>query len=79
MDLDRAHVLTNDSALIAYCDYAHRQIFRIYGQYELGFDDTYDEVAYAFAYVAVEGAFSAESLQWAPEDPPNRESAEQGK
>ena len=78
MDLDRALELVNDASLTAYCDYVHSQVFRIYGEYELGFDDTYDEVAYAMAFVAVEMALDAESFEFVPDDPSNRPKGEQG-
>jgi hypothetical protein len=66
MDIDRALELVNDPAMNAYCDYVHNEVFRVYGQYELGFDETYDEVAYAFAFVAVELALDAEEFEFVP-------------
>jgi hypothetical protein len=68
MDIDRALELVNDSAMNAYCDYVHNQVFRAYGEYEPGFDETYDEVVYAFAFVAVELAFGAEEFEFVPHD-----------
>jgi len=78
MDLDRALELVNDASLNAYCDYVHSQVFRIYGEYEPGFDDTYDEVAYAMAFVAVEMALDGESFEFVPNDPPKSSEGEQG-
>lgn len=68
MDLDRALEIVNDASMNAYCDYVHTQVFRVYGEYEMGFDDTYDQVVYAFAYVAVELALDAELLEFVPDD-----------
>ena len=69
MDLDRALEIVNDASLNAYCDYVHSQVFRVYGQYELGFDDTYDEVVYALAFVAVEMALDGESFEFVLDSP----------
>ena len=68
MDLDKALDIVNDPSMNAYCDYVHNEIFRNYGQYEPGFDDTYDEVAMAFAFVAVEVALNGEMLEFVPKD-----------
>jgi hypothetical protein len=72
MDLDRALEIVNDASMNAYCDYVHTQIFRVYGEYEIGFDETYDQVVYAFAYVAVELALDTELLEFVPDDQPRR-------
>jgi hypothetical protein len=72
MDLDRALEIVNDGSMNAYCDYVHSRVFQSYGEYEFGFDDTYDEVAYAQAYVAVEMALDDESFEFVPDDPPRR-------
>jgi hypothetical protein len=77
MDLDRALEIVNDASLNAYCDYVHSQIFRIYGQYEPGFDDAYDEVVYALAYVAVEMALDEGAFEFVPEDAQNMDDGEQ--
>jgi len=68
MDLDRALEIVNDASMTAYCDYVHSQVFSVYGQYETGFDSTYDEVVYALAFVAVELALDGESLEFVPDD-----------
>jgi hypothetical protein len=68
MDLDKALDIVNDPSMNAYCDYVHNEIFRNYGQYEPGFDDTYDEVVMAFAFVAVEVALNGEILEFVPKD-----------
>jgi hypothetical protein len=68
MNLDRALELVNDASMNAYCDYIHATVFANYGEYEPGIDETYDEVAYAFAYVAVELALDAEFFEFVPED-----------
>jgi hypothetical protein len=68
MNLDRALEIVNDPSMNAYCDYVHNEIFRNYGQYELGFDDMYDEVALAFAFVAVEVALNDEMFEFVPKD-----------
>lgn len=76
MDLDKALEIVNDPSMNAYCDYVHNEIFRNYGQYELGFDETYDEVVMAFAFVAVEVALNGEMLEFVPKDDrPDPESA----
>lgn len=77
MDLDRALEIVNDASLNAYCDYVHSRVFNVYGQYEFGFDDTYDEVVTALAFVAVELALDDESFEFVPDDPPRREEGEQ--
>jgi hypothetical protein len=68
MNLDKALEIVNDPSMNAYCDYVHNEIFRNYGQYELGFDDMYDEVAMAFAFVAVEVALNDEMFEFVPKD-----------
>jgi hypothetical protein len=68
MDLDRALELVNDKSMNAYCDYVHATVFTTYGEYEPGIDETYDEMVYAFAYVAVELALDAECFEFVPED-----------
>ena len=68
MDIDRALQIVNDPAMNAYCDYVHNRVYRVYGEYEPGFDDTYDQVAYAAAFVAVEMALDAESFEFVPDD-----------
>jgi hypothetical protein len=70
MDLDRALEIVNDPSLNAYCDYVHSQVFSVYGQYEFGFDPTYDEFVYAFAFVAIELALGEEMLEFVPDDEP---------
>jgi hypothetical protein len=76
MNLEKAIELVNDASLVAYCDYVQHQVFRVYGEYEPGLDATYDEVAYAWAYVAVEDAFADEPVEYVPDDPPSAEQQE---
>jgi hypothetical protein len=76
MNLDRALEIVNDSSLNAYCDYVHAEVFDVYGQYEFGFDDTYDEVVYALAFVAVEMALDDESFEFVPDDKPRLQDGE---
>jgi hypothetical protein len=66
MDLDKALEIVNDPSMNAYCDYVHNEVFRNYGQYEQGFDETYDEVVMAFAFVAVEVALNGEMFEFVP-------------
>jgi hypothetical protein len=68
MDLDKALAIVNDASMSAYCDHVHAEIFQNYGQYELGFDDTYDEVVMAFAFVAVEVALNDEMFEFVPKE-----------
>ena len=75
MDLDRALEIVNDSSMNAYCDYVHSTVFVNYGEYEPGIDETYDEVVYAFAYVAVELALDAEFLEFVPKERHENEDA----
>lgn len=76
MDLDKALKIVNDSSMNAYCDYVHNEVFRNYGQYELGFDETYDEVVLAFAFVAVEVALNDEMFEFVPTDQRPEDEAE---
>lgn len=66
MDLDQAVEIVNDPSLNAYCDYVHEKVFATYGEYEFGIDQMYDEIAVAFAFVAVELALNGEGLHAVP-------------
>jgi hypothetical protein len=77
VDLDKALKIVNDPSMNAYCDYVHNEVFCNYGQYELGFDETYDEVVLAFAFVAVEVALNDEMFEFVPTDQRPEEETEQ--
>lgn len=68
MDLDKALEIVNDPSLNAYCDYVHELVFCSYGEYAIGFDDKYDTVALAYAFIAVELALNEEAFEFVPVD-----------
>lgn len=70
MSLDDALRIVNDPSLNAYCDYTHAHLYRTVGEFEFGYDELYDEIAYAFAYAAVEMALDDELLEYIPDSPP---------
>jgi hypothetical protein len=75
MDLERALEIVEDPSMTAYRDYVYEEVFCSYGRYETGFDDTYDEIAYAHALVAVELALCAETF--VPDDETGADGKEQ--
>ncbi len=70
MNLDRALEIVNDASLNAYCDYTHQNLFRRLAEYEPGIDSRYDEIVYAFAYVAVEIALEEDLFEFVPDERP---------
>lgn len=76
MGLDDALKIVNDPSLTAYADYTHHTVYRTIGEFEFGYDETYDDIAFAFAFVAVEMALNEELLHFVPDDQdPGAESA----
>lgn len=78
MNLDEALDVVNNPSLVAYCDYTHHHVYRTIGEFEFGYDESYDEIAFAFVYVSVEMAFDDELLEFAAsdnDDPAEGESA----
>lgn len=71
MSLDDALRIVNDPSLTAYLDYTHAHLYRTVGEFEFGYDDSYDEIAFAFAYAAVEMALDDELLEYVPDTPPS--------
>jgi hypothetical protein len=68
MDMDRALSIFNSPSLMAYVDYTHQHLYREVGEFEFGYDDTYDELAYALAYVSVEMVLDDDLLVFVPTD-----------
>jgi hypothetical protein len=62
-DIQRALALVNDSTMDQYVQFVHVQIFRVYGQYEPEFDDTYDETVWDYAFAAVERVYNLDILE----------------
>jgi hypothetical protein len=56
VDQKSALSIFNNASLIGYLDYTCETVYRVYGEFEFGFDERYDEIALALAFVAVEMA-----------------------
>ncbi|MBI5231044.1 MAG: hypothetical protein HY876_02640 [Coriobacteriales bacterium] len=66
MNLEEALEIVNDPSLSAYCEYLHENLFAKYGEFEFGIDDQYDDIVYAYAFVAVEFVLNEGLLEIAP-------------
>lgn len=68
MTLDTAIETVNDRSQAAYCDWVHQRVFRRIGEFEFGFDEHYDQIVWAYAFVAVELALDDDMVEFVPED-----------
>ena len=76
MGLDNALRIVNDPSLTAYADYTHQRLYRAIGEFEFGYDDSYDEIVTAHAFVALEMALDDELLAYVPDEPSAAEEPE---
>jgi hypothetical protein len=66
MDRDSAVSIFNNPSLVGYLDYTHMTVYRVYGEFEFGFDERYDEIALALAFVAIEMAIDEDLYEIIP-------------
>jgi hypothetical protein len=66
VDLDTAIAIFNDPRRVAYLEYTHNTMYRVVGEFEFGYDVTYDEIALALALIAVEVALSEDLYEFVP-------------
>jgi hypothetical protein len=52
--MNSALAIFNSPPLRAYLDYTHHMLYRVVGEFEFGYDERYDEIALALAFVSVE-------------------------
>jgi hypothetical protein len=52
--MNSALAIFNSPPLRAYLDYTHHMLYRVVGEFEFGYDERYDEIAMALAFVSVE-------------------------
>jgi hypothetical protein len=72
VDLDSALSIYNNLSLRAYLDYTHHQLYRVVGEFEFGYDNRYDEIATALAFVSVEMALDEDLYEFVPADDARR-------
>jgi hypothetical protein len=76
VDIHSALTVFNNPSLRAYLDYTHSRLYREVGEFEFGYDDQYDEIASALAFVSVEMALDEDLCEFIPaKDPLSAESA----
>jgi hypothetical protein len=66
MDINTALNVFNSPSLRAYLDYTHHTIYSVVGEFEFGYDERYDEIALALAYVSVEIALDEDLFEIVP-------------
>ena len=66
MDMNSAIAIFNDPRRVAYLDYTHNTMYRVVGEFEFGYDTTYDEIALALAFISVEMALEEDLYEFVP-------------
>jgi hypothetical protein len=68
VDINTALTVFNSPSQRAYLDYTHNTIYRVVGEFEFGYDTSYDEIALALAFVSVEMALDGDLYETVPAD-----------